>query len=129
MPVRTYSIKNQGASFRVSPNFTLGEFQCHDHSDRVLLSTELVEVLEGLRAHFGLPVHINSGFRTKAYNARIGGAADSQHCKGTAADIRIPGVSPHKVYTHLAKTHKGGLGKYPTFTHVDVRPNRARWKG
>lgn len=49
-------------------------------------------VLERLRAHFGAPVVVSSGFRSPAVNSRAGGASDSQHLAGEAADIHIPGV-------------------------------------
>jgi zinc D-Ala-D-Ala carboxypeptidase len=48
-------------------------------------------VLEPIRAKFG-PVRVNSGFRSDAVNTRVGGATDSQHKKGEAADIEVAGV-------------------------------------
>lgn len=53
-------------------------------------------ILEPIRAHFGR-VHINSGYRPAWLNTAIGGAPTSQHCKGEAADILIPGVSVREV--------------------------------
>jgi len=50
-------------------------------------------VLEPLRAHFGKPVTINSGFRSIALNEAVGGSATSQHLSGEAADIEIKGVA------------------------------------
>jgi zinc D-Ala-D-Ala carboxypeptidase len=59
---------------------------------------ELVEnVLDPVREHFGRPVTVNSGFRGKKLNKAIGGSKSSQHCKGEAADIEIPGVSNPEV--------------------------------
>ena len=49
-------------------------------------------VVEKVRAHFGKPVHINSGYRGPALNKAVGGASSSQHCKGEAVDMEIPGV-------------------------------------
>ena len=50
------------------------------------------KVLEPLRAHFGKPIRINSGFRCKALNDAVGGAKNSYHTKGRAADIPfVPG--------------------------------------
>ena len=45
-------------------------------------------VLQPLRNHLGKPVVINSGFRTQAVNMAVGGAKNSQHTKGEAADIK-----------------------------------------
>ena len=49
-------------------------------------------VLEKARAKFDRPVTINSGFRCLELNHAIGSGDSSQHCKGMAADIEIPGV-------------------------------------
>ena len=45
-------------------------------------------VLQPLRDHLGKPVAINSGFRSQAVNMAVGGAKNSQHTKGEAADIK-----------------------------------------
>ena len=45
-------------------------------------------VLQPLRNHLGKPVVINSGFRSQAVNMAVGGAKNSQHTKGEAADIK-----------------------------------------
>ena len=50
------------------------------------------EVLEPLRQHVGVPVRINSGYRSREVNNAVGGVANSQHLTGEAADIRIPDV-------------------------------------
>lgn len=52
-----------------------------------------LNVLEPVRAHFGRPVRINSGYRSLVVNAVIGGSANSQHCKCEAVDFEIPGVA------------------------------------
>lgn len=49
-------------------------------------------VLQPIRDHFGLPVTINSGFRSANVNRAIGGSFTSQHMLGQAADIEIIGV-------------------------------------
>ena len=53
-------------------------------------------VLQKVREHFG-PTTINSGYRGEALNKAVGGSAKSQHCKGQAADIEVPGVSTFEV--------------------------------
>lgn len=55
--------------------------------------TELAgKVLQPIRDHFGKGVKVNSGFRHPEVNAKVGGSKTSDHCKGQAADIEIPGV-------------------------------------
>ena len=49
-------------------------------------------VLEKIRIHFGRPLTVNSGYRGPALNKAIGGAKNSQHMTGQAADIEIAGV-------------------------------------
>ena len=55
--------------------------------------TELAgKVLQPIRDHYQKGVKINSGFRHPEVNAKVGGSKTSDHCKGQAADIEIPGV-------------------------------------
>ena len=50
-------------------------------------------LLQPVRDHFGKSVKVNSGLRTPEVNAKVGGSKTSDHCKGMAADIEIPGVA------------------------------------
>lgn len=94
---------------------------------------ELVELLEKIRNHFGAAVTVTSGVRCKAHNSSpaVGGATNSQHLYGAAADIKVKGVVPKKVadYVETLLPNSGGIGRYKTFTHVDVRSTKARWNG
>jgi uncharacterized protein YcbK (DUF882 family) len=98
----------------------------------------LCEVLEELRHALGdRPMKVISGYRSREYNTAIGGASRSQHVEGRAADIQVPGVSPTDVHAAALQLHKegrirlGGLGLYPTFVHVDIRPggDLKHWTG
>ena len=92
MSVKTYSLKNDGSRY-LSAHFRVREFRCKDGSDKILISQELVEMLEKLRTKLAeklggeVCIDINSGYRTKAHNKAIGGSATSKHCLGKAADI------------------------------------------
>jgi hypothetical protein len=128
-----YSLSKDGPK-QLSPNFKVSDFKCRDGSDVVLINPSLIDMLEKIRTHFGKPVKIVSAYRTPNYNKMLKGAAkNSQHMYGNAADIKIDGVSPKEIYDWLNSWHKGGLGLYPTFTHVDVRNtvgrSLARWGG
>ena len=127
--VKTYSIKKDGNT-KLSANFTVKEFACKDGSDKVLVDSSLATVLQKIRNHFAKPVIITSAYRTSAYNKKIGGATNSQHVKGTAADIVIQGVAPIEVarYCEYLLPDSGGIGLYSGFVHVDVRTNRSRWE-
>lgn len=126
--VRSYSVKKNGSTY-LSDNFKVREFACNDGSDTVLISEELVDLLQKIRDHFGVAVVINSGYRTSSYNKKVGGVTNSQHLKGTAADIVAKGITPLEVaqYAEYLMPNSGGIGVYQTFTHVDVRANRSRW--
>jgi zinc D-Ala-D-Ala carboxypeptidase len=51
------------------------------------------KVLQPVRDHYGKGVKVNSGYRHPEVNAKVGGSKTSDHCKGQAADIEIPGVA------------------------------------
>ena len=126
--IKTYSVKKDGGTY-LSDNFKIKEFACNDGSDTVLISDELVGLLQKIRDHFGVAVTINSGYRTSTYNKKVGGVSNSQHVKGTAADIVAKGIDPLTVaqYAEYLMPNSGGIGVYQTFTHVDVRTSRSRW--
>ena len=90
-------------------------------------------VLQTIRDHFGTAVTINSGYRTPQYNAKVNGAAHSQHCYGTAADITVRGQTPAAVaaYARQIMPDWGGVGIYAKkgFTHIDVREKKSDWTG
>jgi zinc D-Ala-D-Ala carboxypeptidase len=50
-------------------------------------------IFEPIREHFGVPIHISSGYRSKELNSAIGGSSTSQHCQGEAIDIDMDGTS------------------------------------
>lgn len=100
---------------RLSPNFHLSEFTKSQTASRRGINNEpnaqqvenlrrlCVNVLEPVRAHFGRPVVISSGFRSPALNRAIGGSSTSQHSHGEAADFEIPGVPNHAVARWISK--------------------------
>ena len=120
----------------LSEHFTLDELNKHkfDMPDEVLDNLKMLAVqLEIIRAHFNAPVIINSGYRNLEYNRNIGSKDTSQHVKGTAADIVVKDVSPDEVadaiefLINTGMLKEGGVGRYNTFTHYDIRGTRARW--
>lgn len=130
MDIKAYS-KTKDGNKKLSENFRVREFACSDGSDPVFVSTELVEVLQKIRTHFGRAVTITSAYRTPGRNKAVGGTTYSQHLYGMAADIKVCGVSPKQVAAYAEKLlpSKGGIGIYDTFTHIDVRASCSRWNG
>lgn len=127
--IKTYSILKNG-NVKLSKDFSVKEFACKNGADTILIDTQLVEILQRIRDHFGKSVTINSAYRTPSYNASVGGVRNSQHTKGAASDIVVNGVNPMEVaqYAEYLMPTSGGIGLYKTFTHIDVRSTRARWK-
>lgn len=130
---------------RLSKHFVVEEFDCNDGTrvqrrDYSGLSYLCRVYLEPLRKKYG-SVHINSGYRTRAYNARIGGESNSFHIytmhdgNDQAADITCARGNPRDWHRTLntirarKRNGRGGLGLYNTFVHVDVRDYKADWRG
>lgn len=113
----------------VSKHFKRPEFACKCGCGFAVVDVELLAILEDVRNHFDSPVIINSACRCESHNKAVGGASGSKHKLGIAADIVVKGVSPDKVYSYLdaqsPNTH--GIGRYNSFTHIDVRSTYSRW--
>jgi hypothetical protein len=89
---------------QLTNNFTLSEMVKSDTAlrhdmDNIPGETEIEnlkrlceQVLQPIREHFKTGVKVNSGFRHPEVNAKVGGSKTSDHCKGQAADIEIPGI-------------------------------------
>jgi hypothetical protein len=89
----------------LTANFTLAEMVKSDTALRhdmdntpgeaeiANLKTLCEKVLQPVRDHFQTGVKVNSGFRHPEVNAKVGGSKTSDHCKGQAADIEIPGIA------------------------------------
>lgn len=60
-----------------------------------------VNVLQPVRDHYGKGVKVNSGYRSPEVNASVGGSKTSDHCKGQAADIEIPGVANAELAAYI----------------------------
>lgn len=119
---------------KISKNFKMSEFACHDGSvtpDDIKVNIRMLVrlILQPLRDKVKKPIKIMSGYRSPAYNRKIKGATHSQHLTGRAADITIEGMLPEEVADLIEREYSpGGLGRYPGFTHVDIRPGRkSRW--
>jgi uncharacterized protein YcbK (DUF882 family) len=88
----------------LTQNFTLSEMtksetalrhgMANDPSETEIENLRVLceNVLQKVRDHYGMGVKVNSGFRHPLVNAKVGGSTTSDHCKGFAADIEIPGI-------------------------------------
>ena len=115
----------------LSNHFSRSEWECFDGCGEDTVDFTLVNVLENLRDNFGgarVTITPKGGFRCILQNALSGGAEDSQHLRGRAADIVVGGASPAEVHQYLdrAYPYKFGVGIYDTFVHVDTKSGPAR---
>jgi uncharacterized protein YcbK (DUF882 family) len=116
---------------KITANFDSTEFDCKcgcDMPEDVLDNIKLLALeLQKIRDYYNRSVRINSGYRCETYNKKIGGVKNSQHILGKAADIVVQDTEAFEVYDDVLYMIKtcgldiGGLGKYETFTHVDIR--------
>ena len=119
-------------SKRLSEHFRREEFVCRcSDCEFDTVDAELISVLEDLRTYFDRAVTINSSCRCKKHNKAIGGSKGSQQLQGKAADITMQGIDPAVVSVYLKDKYQTeyGIGTYTTFTHIDVRSEKARWRG
>lgn len=125
---------------KITKNFNLSEFDCScgcNMPTEVLANIKIVAInLQILRDFVHSSITVNSAYRCKDYNRRIGGASRSQHVLGKASDISVKGFTPDEVHDILQNLRKKpmlegvifqGIGRYDTFTHVDIRQNYAYW--
>lgn len=137
----------------VTQHFAVGDFVCHDGtpypaewiSERLLPLCELLEIVRVAAGN--LPIVVDSGFRTLAYDNRlhdvhvaalrarglpddhlVAEATSSEHPRGRAADIRHAKLTPMQLFLLVLRLYEegqlprlGGVGLYPTFVHVDIR--------
>lgn len=133
MAIKTYA---KGSNTKLSANFNSSEFDCHGSGccSSTLVDDKLVTYLQQIREHFGKPVNISSGYRCATHNKNIGGATNSRHSKGQAADIYINGVAPAEIAKYAESMGILGIGLYETnsdgfFVHVDTRETKSFWYG
>ena len=134
-------VYNKEINVKLTKNFNLSEFECKCGNctipSSVLFNIKIVaENLQILRDYVGVPVRINSAYRCKEHNKAVGGSSRSQHILGKAADITIDGFTADEVYDTIQNLRRNpmlkgvifqGLGRYNTFTHVDIRDNYTTW--
>jgi len=67
----------------------------NDPNEAIVANLKLLaeKVLQPIRDHYATGIKVNSGYRSPDVNAAVGGSRTSDHCKGQAADIEIPGIA------------------------------------
>jgi hypothetical protein len=85
------------------------------------------KVFQPIREHFGVPIHISSGYRSSALNKAVGGSSSSQHCSGEAIDIDMDGssITNKQIFDYIKDNlefdqmiWEFGTDKNPDWVHV-----------
>jgi len=126
----TYSNLSEPSSFSPNPSAdgTPG-LNFLSHTDPRILPS-LKTVLETLTNSVGYTLDITSAYRSPDYNASVGGSKKSMHMQGKAVDVIMTGKSDSERQQFIqAAIDAGikGIGIYNTFTHIDIRSNKAAW--
>jgi lysozyme len=137
IPANWQSINWNDFHTKVSKYFSVGEVA---HCDRRRIPTDntikqniftLAQELDKVREAWGSPIIVTSWYRPPAINRAVGGASNSQHIYGKAADIRPIQGNVYKFQDWLDKTawkNKAlGYGAKKGFVHLDLRPGHIRW--
>lgn len=108
------------------PHFTAAEFwHAVPSCDPVQMSQSFMEAIEEIRERSGVPMHINSAFRSQEYEFSKGRSGNSYHCVGCAIDIACTNsVSRYKLIEACMHFGKLSMVIHPTYIHFDNRPIR-----
>ena len=122
--------KHLDAQDHVTPHFTWAEFACQDAQKTPVppnLRTNTIRLcwlLEKLRHQLGdVPISIDLGYRTPAHNRQVGGAADSRHMHGDAADFFVAQVDRWIAHGTAGGPNRRARGREP---HLRQRGRRQR---
>lgn len=84
----------------------------------------LADFLEQLKVVLGgKPIMINSAFRSEAVNNAVGSSNKSDHRRGCAADIRVPGMTPDQVTRAIIASglpYQQVIREFDRWTHVAI---------
>lgn len=129
----------------LTPNFTFEELTHTDHrtldntpttSEKCIINGQevmvdavanlprLADFLEQLKVILGgKPIMVNSAFRSEAVNTAVGSSNKSDHRRGCAADIRVPGMTPDEVTRAIIASsldYEQVIREFDRWTHVAI---------
>lgn len=128
---------------KLSPHFTLGELTASDTAARRAIDNtpseaivsnlhRVAATLEAVRALHGKPLVVTSGYRCPALNQAVGGARDSAHVKGLAADINVPGISPYDLGSAIINAgieFDQLIHEFGSWVHIGLAPDGVKPRG
>ncbi|MDD4794994.1 MAG: D-Ala-D-Ala carboxypeptidase family metallohydrolase [Bacilli bacterium] len=108
--IKTYSLKKDG-NISLSAHFKIREFACKDGSDKILIDTDLIPMIEKLRQKLGASAFIiYSGYRTPAHDKKVGGGGSGPHTQGYAVDCYLLDKKKKKIDAQKICAVAGDLG-------------------
>ena len=114
-----------------SEHFNEKELACRCGCSVNLATPELLTALELFRCLVGVPVTINSATRCVVHNRAEGGAPNSAHVRGLAADVMVSGLTAAQLeaVARQVPTIQGiGRDDRKGYIHIDVRADGpAEW--
>lgn len=113
------------------PNFSPQEMASRGDG-KLAINEDAMDKLQALRDRLGVPLIVNSAYRSPEYNRQIGGAARSQHMQAKAFDISMANHDPAIFEAAARAVGFTGFGFYRrnNFMHIDTGPAREwgeRW--
>ena len=103
------------------PNFSPEEIACRG-DDTIRINEAALDKLQALRDQIGVPLIVNSAYRSLDYNRQVGGAKHSMHLQGAAFDISMANHDPEVFEAAALAVGFTGFGFYPrqNFMHIDI---------
>jgi uncharacterized protein YcbK (DUF882 family) len=120
---------------QLTNHFTLEELTHTDHREFDNTPNEvekanlmrLAEFLEQVKDLLGgVPIMVNSAFRSKQVNDAVGSKDTSQHRVGCAADLRVPNLTPDQVVKKIMASnleYDQVIREFDRWTHVSIPNN------
>jgi len=109
-------------------HFSINEFDSPDLPNSGLnMDSDFLQMLDMAREIANIPFKINSGYRTKEHNKKVGGKSDSSHLVGKAVDIAYSNSRDRWIIiTALQEAGFNRLGIAKTFVHTDSDQTKSR---
>lgn len=119
----------------LTPNFSLEELTRTDHREfdntpppEVVENLKrLAQFMEQVRRLLGVPIIVNSAFRSKQVNDAVGSKDTSQHRLGCAVDFRCAGLTPDQIVRRIRGSTLAFdqlIREFDRWTHISI-PNVA----
>lgn len=112
----------------MSKYFSPSEFRrCNPPCFITDMKPEFLELLDNVREKAGIPMVLNSAYRSKAYEFSKGRNGTSTHCKGTAVDVRAnASANVFKIVKAALECGFRRIGIGNRFVHLDVDPDKVQ---